>query len=55
MDPVAGLTFDECDILRGDTVDQVVTWNGKSDLSEIGDMVAIRIRMFQAKVFAYQV
>ncbi len=55
VDPVAGMTFDECDILKGDTVDRVVTWNGKSDLSEIGDMVAIRIRMFQAKVFAYHV
>ena len=55
VDPVEGLTFEECDLLTGDSVDQTVTWNGNSDLSGVGEMVAVRIRMFQAKVFAYQV
>ena len=55
IDPVAGLTFEESDILKGDALDQVVTWNGNSDLSAAGETVAIRLRMFQAKVFAYLV
>ena len=55
VDPVAGLTFAECDLLTGDELDRTVTWNGNSDLSAAGEMVAVRIRMFQAKIFAYQV
>ena len=52
IDPVAGLTFAESDQLEGDAVDQVVTWNGNGDLSAAGETVAIRLRLFQAKVFA---
>ena len=55
IDPVAGLTFAESDLLEGDAVDQVVTWNGKSDLSGVGEMLAIRLRLFRAKIFAYHV
>ena len=55
VDPVTGLTFAESDLLQGDSLDQTVTWNGNSDLSEVGEMLAIRIRMFQAKLFAYRV
>ena len=43
-----GLTFAECDRLTGDEEDQIVTWNGSSDISQVGGMAAIRIRMFQA-------
>lgn len=48
-----GFTFEECDRLVGDEEDQVVTWNGDSDISRVGEMAAIRVRMFQAKLFAY--
>ena len=36
-------------------VDQIVTWNGNGDLAAAGETVAIRLRLFQAKVFAYHV
>ena len=55
VDPLAGFTFEECDRSTGDAFDQVVTWQGNSDISGIGDIVAIRLKMFQAKIFAYQV
>jgi hypothetical protein len=55
VDPLRGFTFEECDRLTGDSPGQVVTWNGKSDISGVGEMVAIRLKMFQAKIFAYQV
>jgi len=55
VDPLQGFTFEECDRLTGDAFDQVVTWKGNSDISSIGDIVAIRLKMFQAKIFAYQV
>ncbi len=55
VDPVAGFTFAESDRLTGDSTDEVVTWNGKGDLSGIGEMLAIRLKMFRAKLFAYKV
>ena len=51
--PIKGFTFEVCDHLVGDEEDQVVTWQGNSDISSTGEMVAIRVKMFQAKVFAY--
>ena len=55
VDPLKGFTFEECDRLSGDSLDRAVTWKGSSDISGVGEMVAIRLKMFQAKVFAYQV
>ena len=55
MDGLPGCTFADCDRLTGDEVDRVVTWRGRHDISAIGETVAVRIRMFQAKVFAYRV
>ena len=51
----AGFTFDDCDPLSGDRSDATVTWNGNSDISAAGDTVVIRVRMFDAKLFAYRV
>ena len=55
VDPLTGFTFQECDRLTGDSLDALVTWQGNSDISGIGEMVAIRLKMFQATIFAYQV
>ena len=52
--PLKGYSFEECDRLTGDEEDRVVTWRGNSDISAVGEMAAIRIRMFQAKLFAYR-
>jgi hypothetical protein len=52
--PLEGYSFEECDRLTGDEEDQVVTWKGNGDVSRVGEMVAIRVRMFQAKLFAYR-
>ena len=41
--------------LTGDQEDRVVTWQGSSDITGVGEMVAIRVKMFQAKLFAYKV
>ena len=54
-DPLPGFTFDECDRLTGDCEDQVVTWQGRSDISAAGEAVGIRVRMLGAKLFAYRV
>lgn len=52
---VEGFTFADCDRLAGNESDRVVTWKGNSDISQLGETVAIRVRMFQAKLFAYRI
>ena len=54
VDPIESFMFEVCDRLVGDEEDQVVTWQGNSAISSAGKMVAIRVKMFQAKVFAYR-
>ena len=55
VEPVAGFTFADCGRLTGDAEDALITWNGRSDISPVGEMVGIRLRLFQATVFAYSV
>ena len=55
IEPLTNFTFENCDRLTGNSLNKTVTWNGKSNISEIGKTVAIRLKMFQAKVFAYQI
>ena len=52
--PLKGYSFEECDRLTGDEEDRVVTWRGNGDISAVGEMAAVRVRMFQAKLFAYR-
>ena len=52
-DPIPGYSFADCDLLSGDYLDRPVSWRGSTDLSAAGDQIAVRLRMFQAKVFAY--
>ena len=54
LDPIPGFSFAECDRQTGDHTNRAVTWNGNSDISAIGDSLVIRIKMFQAKLFAYR-
>jgi len=52
---IPGFAFADCDRMTGDTLNGMMSWNGNGDLSGIGDTVAIRVRMFRAKLFAYSV
>ncbi len=48
-----GRSFDDCDWLNGDQLDQVVTWHGQADLGHPGDSpVALRFRMRSAELFS---
>jgi hypothetical protein len=51
-DGIPGFTFAEADRLTGDSLSQVVTWQGRRDLSEVGETLSLRFQMFQAKLFA---
>lgn len=49
-----GFTFADCDDLTGDELNGVVTWRGNRDISTLGETLALRIQLFQAKLFAYR-
>jgi len=54
-DEIPGFSQSDCDVFSGDAISQVVTWNGKSDLSHLaGRPVQLRIRMRAAKLYAFQ-
>ena len=52
---IPGFSFDESEILTGDHLNKTVSWNGNSDISKLGDSIAIRIQMFDTKLFAYSI
>jgi len=52
---IPGFTVNECDILRGNAVEKVVTWKGNSDLAVLsGKSVRLQFRMRAAKLFSFQ-
>ena len=53
MQAIPGFSFAEAGRLYGDQSEAVVSWGGKSDTRRAGDQFALRVRMFQAKLFAY--
>ena len=52
---VPGFTVEECDIIRGNSVAKVVTWNGSSELAKLaGQPMRLRFVMRAAKLYAFQ-
>ena len=48
-----GFGFDEADVLTGDELDRIVTWKGKSDLSEFeGQQVSLRFHLCRARLYS---
>ena len=48
-------TVDDCDLIRADSVRQVVTWNGNPDVSKLaGKVVRLWFEMKDAKLYAFQ-
>jgi hypothetical protein len=48
-----GYSFEDCDPLSGDELDAIVSWKGKSDLSQLRNKrMHLRFRMARAKLFA---
>lgn len=43
--PIPGFSLDECDEIIGDSIDRVVTWDGKSDVSTLANK-AIQLRFW---------
>ena len=53
--PIPGLTLEDCDEIRGDSVEHAVTWNGSPNLSQTRDeRVHLHIEFTYGTVFAYR-
>ncbi len=51
--PLQGYSFDDCDALRGDELDAVVSWKGRSDLASLrGRRIHLRFRMARTRLFS---
>ena len=53
--PIPGLTLEDCDEIRGDSVEHAVTWNGSPNLHQArGERVHLHIEFSYGTVFAYR-
>jgi hypothetical protein len=52
--PVPGFGLADADELFGDSVEQVVSWAGRTDVSSLKQAVRLRIVVSDADVFSYQ-
>ena len=53
LQEIEGFGLDDCDVLAGDEIAQVVTWKGRRDLEELkGCPLSLRVRLARAKLFS---
>ena len=53
--PIPGFATDDCDPLRCDSTNHLVTWHGKSNLAELaGRPVRLMFEMQHCKLYAFQ-
>jgi hypothetical protein len=52
---IKGFGLADCDVIKGDSTEKVVTWEGKSSLKSLaGKPVRVRFEMQNAKLFAFE-
>ena len=51
---VPGLSFDDCDTLRGDSRSHVVTWRGQSNLGDSKENIVFRFQLRLAKLYSFE-
>jgi hypothetical protein len=53
--PINNFTIDEADLIQGNYVDKVVTWNGSSDLSSLENkQIKLKFVMKAAKLYSFK-
>lgn len=51
--PLPGYSLDDCDPIKGDSISEIVTWNEKSDLSQVaGKTIRVRFVMNEADLYS---
>ena len=56
VEPFEGYGLDDADVLVGDELSRTVSWNGKTDLSDLnGRLVSIRITMARARLYSMSI
>lgn len=54
-DPIPGFAATDCDELGGNVLDQVVTWNGSSDVGKLVEQdVRIKFKLVRTKLYSFQ-
>ena len=53
--PIEKYSFEDCDTLSGDSIDQVVTWKGNDNIARLSDSMAVRIEMYKTTLFSFSV
>ncbi|MCD6361869.1 MAG: hypothetical protein J7M38_13515 [Armatimonadetes bacterium] len=54
MEPIAGYTLEDCDEFRGDEVEHVVTWHGKSDLGGLPEgPLRVQFRSMNTRLYSF--
>ena len=53
LQPIAGYSFGDCDVLQGDAIEEVVRWRGKDNVAGLSDTLAVRIEMCRATLFSF--
>ena len=53
LDADGNSLFGESDLITTDSVNNLVTWNGVSDLSNITEPVSIRINANDAEIYSF--
>lgn len=53
--PIPGFAVGDCDPIRGDSVQRVVTWNGKSKAGRLaGKVIRLQVELRETKLYAFQ-
>jgi hypothetical protein len=55
-EPIPGLSFADCDTLRGNSPGHIVTWRGQSDLGgDTEDGIVLRFQVQLAKLYSFEI
>jgi hypothetical protein len=53
--PLPGFSIEECDVIHGDALSQVVRWRGDPDVGRLaGQAMRLRFELQNAKLYAFQ-
>ena len=50
---IPGYSFDDCDLIYGDSLDRRVTWKGNADMSQlVGRSIKLKFKMYEADLYS---
>ncbi len=53
--PIPGFSFEDCDIIFGDSLERIVSWHGNTDVSLLaGKVIKIHFKLKDADIYSFQ-